>query len=79
MSKRPALREEIEDFLKASPDIILTELKAAAVDVVTAWALGKNLKVVYMDNEPVTMENDQNLEDAIIELVKRCIEKKAIK
>lgn len=79
LSKRPALREEIEDFLEASPDIILTELKAAAVDVVTAWALGKGLKVVYMDNEPVTMENDQNLEDAIIELVKRCIEKKAIK
>lgn len=77
LSKRPVLREEIEGFLEASPDVILTELKAAAVDVVTAWALGKNLEVVYMDNEPITMEEGQGLDEAIIELAKKCIRKKA--
>ena len=54
LSNRPLLRE---DLAKAEGgfDVLLTELKAAAVDVATAVGLELGKQVVYCDNEPVTL------------------------
>jgi len=49
----------------------VSELKAAAVDVVTAWALGRGLEVVYIDNEPIPTEPGVKLEEEVLKIVRR--------
>lgn len=56
-------------------DIMLTELKAAAVDVATKDAIEAGLEVVYCDNIPVAInENYPDLSDSVIELVDDAID-----
>ena len=53
---------------------MLTELKAAAVDVATRDALEAGLEVVYCDNIPVVRDGSQDeLDDAIIDVVEMAI------
>jgi len=70
LSNRPLLLEAIKaagDF-----DVLLTELKAAAVDVATSTALDLGKEVVYMDNNPVSaFEND--LDSAVLKLVQNLV------
>ena len=72
LSNRPLLQKDIEKYID-DVDIMLTELKAAAVDVATKDALEAGLGVVYCDNIPtVCSENAggaQILNDAIIKVV----------
>lgn len=67
LSNRPALRRELEP-LGDGVEVLLTELKAAAVDVATQVGLELGLKVVYCDNVPVTVGGDGNLSDLLLEL-----------
>ena len=54
---------------------MLTELKAAAVDVVTRDALKAGLEVVYCDNIPIVTDgNNEKLKNAIIKVVDSAIE-----
>lgn len=56
-------------------DVMLTELKAAAVDVATKDAIAAGLEVVYCDNIPVAIdESYPDLSKAVIELVDSAIE-----
>lgn len=66
LSNRPLLRQD----LAASGDceVILTELKAAAVDVVTEFGLENGKEIVFMDNDPVTVGGDGELRDLLIEV-----------
>ncbi|NCO66861.1 MAG: 2,3-diphosphoglycerate synthetase [Candidatus Aquicultor secundus] len=64
LSNRKALREEI-DAARGTFTALLTELKAAAVDIVTSVGLDLGLDVVYMDNIPVTIGGDGELEDLV--------------
>lgn len=66
LSNRPLLRRDLEgvDF-----EVLLVELKAAAVDVATEIALGRGAQVVYMDNVPVAVGGDLGLEKSLVELV----------
>jgi cyclic 2,3-diphosphoglycerate synthetase len=48
---------------------MLTELKAAAVDVATKDALTKGLDVVYCDNIPIPICTDYDLDSAIMKIV----------
>jgi cyclic 2,3-diphosphoglycerate synthetase len=57
LSDREKLEEEIED-IKDRADILLTEIKAAAVDVATRHALDHGLDVVFMDNVPYGVDGD---------------------
>ncbi|OED30904.1 2,3-diphosphoglycerate synthetase [Methanosphaera sp. WGK6] len=68
LSNRPLLQEDIERNID-NVDIMLTELKAAAVDVATKDALDKNLDVVYCDNIPIALNENDNLDEAILNLV----------
>ncbi len=68
LSNRPKLRQDLAaggDF-----DLLLTELKAAAVDVVTAVGMELGKPVVYCDNVPVALE-EKPLGDNIIGLARR--------
>jgi cyclic 2,3-diphosphoglycerate synthetase len=53
LSSRPVLREELAGAEVARADVFLTEIKAAAVDVVVEEANRRGLRTVFLDNEPV--------------------------
>ncbi len=73
LSNRPLLQEDIDKYVD-DVDLILTELKAAAVDVVTKDGLEKGLGVVYCDNIPIPISDDYpDLKDAILELADNTI------
>jgi len=56
-------------------DVMLTELKAAAVDVATKDAIAAGLEVVYCDNIPVPINDSYpDLAESVINLVDSAIE-----
>jgi cyclic 2,3-diphosphoglycerate synthetase len=74
LSNRPLLQKDIEKYID-DVDTMLTELKAAAVDVATKDALEAGLGVVYCDNIPHVIEGDYgSLPEAIIKVVDDAIE-----
>jgi cyclic 2,3-diphosphoglycerate synthetase len=57
LSDRGKLQAELEG-IAGKADVLLCEIKAAAVDVATRRALDAGLDVVYMDNVPVGIDGD---------------------
>jgi cyclic 2,3-diphosphoglycerate synthetase len=53
------------------PDAIVSELKAAAVDVVTEWAVRKGLEIVYIDNEPIPTDASIDLEEEVLKVARK--------
>ena len=75
LSNRPLLREDMAKYMDHA-DVMLTELKAAAVDVATKDALEAGLEVVYCDNIPVAIDDSYpDLSKSVIDLVDSAIEK----
>lgn len=73
LAHRPLLQKDIEKYI-GEAEVMLTELKAAAVDVATKDALEAGLEVVYCDNIPLVIEGPySNLSDAIINIVNDAI------
>lgn len=71
LSNRPLLRGDLASFERLAPEVVVTELKAAAVDVVTAWGIEKGCRVVYMDNEPVPLDPSERLDEEVLSLARR--------
>ncbi|MBT9169911.1 MAG: Cyclic 2,3-diphosphoglycerate synthetase [Actinobacteria bacterium] len=69
LSERPRLLEDLTGC-EGRYDLILTELKAASVDVVTEFAARRGVEVVYCDNVPVTVGGDGHLSDLISEMAR---------
>lgn len=57
LSDRKRLQTELED-LAGRADVLLCEIKAAAIDVATVQALDAGLEVVFMDNVPVGIDGE---------------------
>lgn len=73
LSNRPLLKEDIDKY-KDDVDCIVTELKAAAVDVVTNEAIELGIELIYCDNIPVpTSENYPDLAESILKVVDSAI------
>ena len=73
LSNRPLLQKDIEKYVD-DVDLILTELKAAAVDVVTKDGLEKGLGVVYCDNIPIPISDAYpDLGDTVLDLADNSI------
>ena len=53
LSSRPELRADLERPEMGRVDAVLTEIKAAAIDMVAAEAEARGLEVVFVDNLPV--------------------------
>ena len=64
LSDRARLEEELKD-MTSKADVLLCEVKAAAIDVATKRALEGGLEVVYMDNVPQGIDGD-DVSDAIL-------------
>jgi cyclic 2,3-diphosphoglycerate synthetase len=64
-------RAALERDLAAAPpfDVLLTELKAAAVDVAARRALERGAEVVFVDNRPVGAGGDGELDELVLEVV----------
>ena len=74
LSNRPLLREDMQKYM-ADADVMLTELKAAAVDVATKDAIAHGLEVVYCDNIPVPINDTYpDLSLSVIDLVDSAID-----
>ena len=74
LSNRPLLKEDMEKYMDKA-DVMLTELKAAAVDVATKDAINAGLEVVYCDNIPIAISDKYpDLGDSVIELVNNAID-----
>lgn len=72
LSNRPALQKDLRK-VSGGVNSVLVELKAAAVDVVTKWALERGLEVIYLANEPVNVDG-KSLGDAVLGLAERVVE-----
>jgi len=70
LSNRELLWEELARS-EGKYEVLLTELKAAAVDLVTRFGLERGIEVVYLDNIPITVGGDGKLSDLLVELVKQ--------
>ena len=74
LSNRPLLREDMKKYMDKA-EVMLTELKAAAVDVATKDAIAAGLEVVYCDNIPVPISGSYpDLSQSILKLVDSAIE-----
>jgi cyclic 2,3-diphosphoglycerate synthetase len=59
LSDRAALRADLERSQMARADMVLTEIKGAAIDVVAEEAVKRGLEVVFVDNLPVEVDPAQ--------------------
>jgi cyclic 2,3-diphosphoglycerate synthetase len=69
VSHRLADRAGISEDLEGTPDfdVLLTELKAAAVDVAAERAIAREAEVVFADNRAETIGGDGKLPDLLLE------------
>jgi cyclic 2,3-diphosphoglycerate synthase len=70
-SARLADRAGLAEDLEAAEgyDVLLTELKAAAVDVATEAAIARGADVVFVDNRAEVVEGDTDLDQALGEAI----------
>jgi cyclic 2,3-diphosphoglycerate synthetase len=76
-SSRLADRKGLNEDLEAAGeyDILVTELKAAAVDVAGERARARGAEVVFADNRPVTTGGDGDLPDLLRETCELAVER----
>lgn len=76
-SNNLANRQLLIDDLRAirGAEVLVTELKAAAVDVATRVAIDADMHVVYCDNRPVTTGGDGPLDGLLLATVDAAVER----
>jgi cyclic 2,3-diphosphoglycerate synthetase len=74
LSDRKGLARDLENMRGLDVEAYLTEIKAAAVDVVTRRGAGEEKPVFYCDNDPVAVDGcDGLLDGALLELAERVV------
>ena len=63
LSNRKYLRKDLSKF--SGYDTIITELKAASVDVVTDFAFKNKKDIVYLNNTPIIIGDEDELEEEL--------------
>ena len=75
LARREELARDVEAALRDGCDVFLTELKAAAVDVVAEAAAGAGVRVVFLRNRPVAEASGPPLDGALLQLVEAARQK----
>jgi cyclic 2,3-diphosphoglycerate synthase len=70
LSNRKRLARDLEEMRSARIEAYLTEIKAAAVDVVTRRGAEEEKPVFYCDNDPIGLPGWDGLDEALLELAK---------
>jgi cyclic 2,3-diphosphoglycerate synthetase len=73
LANRPALAADLEGAEKA--EVLVVELKAAAVDLATRLALERGMEVVFCDNRVVPVGGDGPFEELALSTVDKAIER----
>jgi cyclic 2,3-diphosphoglycerate synthetase len=73
LARRAALEQDVARAVEEGCDMFLTELKAAAIDVVAESAARHGIRVAFLRNRPVEIEGEQRLDDALLELCERAL------
>src|SRR5215212_5290641 len=74
LSDREGLAWDLEGMRSSGVEAYLTEIKAAAVDVVTRRGLEEEKPVFYCDNDPTELSTGQDdLDGALLELARKAI------
>jgi cyclic 2,3-diphosphoglycerate synthetase len=71
LASRSALRRDLARAKTERCDLYLTELKAAAIEVVAEDAERRGVDVVFVRNRPVALEGEPDLDAALLELLER--------
>jgi cyclic 2,3-diphosphoglycerate synthetase len=69
LARRADLVRDLELAVREGCDVFLTELKAAAIDLVAEAAERAGVAVVFLRNRPVPEEGEPSLDTALLELV----------
>lgn len=69
LANRKKLREDLKK--NTDYDTIITELKAASVDVLTDYAKNNNKDIVYINNIPLILENNDVLKKELMKIFKK--------
>lgn len=79
VSHRLSDRAGLAEDLDAAPayDVLLTELKAAAMDVAAEHARERGAEVILSDNHAETVGGDGELKDLLLETVRLAVERKS--
>ena len=76
LSDRKKLAQDLKETRDLRVEAYLTEIKAAAVDVVTRRGAEEEKPVFYCDNDPVALEGDDGLLDgALLDLAEKAVAK----
>jgi cyclic 2,3-diphosphoglycerate synthetase len=73
LADRPRLAADLEAADRA--DVLVVELKAAAVDLATRVALERGMEVVFCDNRVVSVGGDGPFEELALNTVQRAVER----
>ena len=75
LSNRPELRKDLDKGLEEA-DILLTEIKAASIDVAGMSAKQKGVEIVFLHNKSVLVGgNIEDLEEAILEVCNKAVKR----
>lgn len=73
LADRGKLRQSLAGLGSSTVDVILTEIKAAAVDVVAEEADRRGIEVVFCDNVPVEVDGGNRLSELVVGLAEEAI------
>jgi cyclic 2,3-diphosphoglycerate synthetase len=73
LADRAGLAEDLD--VAQDYDVLLTELKAAAVDVGVRRAMARGAEVVFVDNRARAVEGDRDLDTALGEVIDRALDR----
>ena len=71
LARRAELQRDVAAAAEQGCDVFLTELKAAAIDIVAEQAGRTGARVVFLRNRPVPEAGGGSLDDALLDLVER--------
>ncbi len=67
LARRRDLERDVEEALRDGCDVFLTELKAAAVEIVATRAVQEGARVVFLRNRPVSVAGE-SIDDRLLRL-----------
>ena len=71
LANRAALREELRQI---DADVYLTEIKAAAIDVVAEAAAERGAEIVFADNEVLSLAGEPDLDEQLLALAEETLQ-----